>query len=152
MKTVKERFEAKFEEDESGCWNWTASKRAGYGAFGIDGRTQRAHRVAYQLYVEEIPAGLCCLHRCDNRGCVNPDHLFLGTYTDNNRDCENKGRRPRIDTSGEKHGKAKLTEDDVRTIRTMYANGARQVDLARKFGVSQSAIYHIVHRCNWKNI
>lgn len=156
MESIKERFEAKFEEDESsGCWNWTAGKdKDGYGNFGFAGRKQKAHRVSYQLYIGEIPDGLCVCHKCDNPSCVNPAHLFPGTMADNVRDCINKGRwKSKFpDHSGENNGHVKLAEEDVRTIRTMGADGVRQVDIAREFGVTRSNIYHIVHRLTWAKI
>lgn len=156
MNTVKEHFEERFKEDvSSGCWNWTAGKdKDGYGAFKLDGRQQKAHRFAYQMYVGEIPSGLCICHKCDNPACVNPDHLFPGTQADNMHDRDNKGRWKNNwpDNSGEKCAAAKLTEDDVGTIRTMYANGAQQVDLAKQFGVCPRTICDIVHYHTWKNI
>lgn len=158
MRTVQERFEAKFEKrDGNYCWNWTAYKDLeGYGTFWIAGRMQLAHRVAYQLYVGAIPEGLCICHVCDNPACINPSHLFPGTHTDNMRDCNNKGRgRPKCnwpDSSGEKHGRSKLTEEDIRTIRMMCASGSRQADLAREFGVTPGNISKIVCGRNWKKV
>ena len=151
MKTIQERFEAKFTKSD-GCWEWNAGKRNGYGAFWIAERRQYAHRISYRLYVGEIPAGLCVCHRCDNPGCVNPDHLFLGTQADNMRDCENKGRGVHCVMSGEKHGRSKLTAAQVVEIRAKYANGATQSDLAKEFGVSQQTISVIVRGHNWTKI
>ncbi len=74
------------------CWEWLGSKTLGYGTFYTQRQT-RAHRVSYELFVSKIPNGLLVCHKCDNRGCVRPDHLFLGTYLDNNRDCVLKGRK-----------------------------------------------------------
>lgn len=150
MKTLRERFEEKFTKTE-GCWEWGASKHGeGYGQFILAGHVEKAHRVAYQLYVGTIPKGLCVCHHCDNTGCVNPSHLFLGTHTDNMRDRENKGRKP--DTSGENNGHSKLTEEDVRTIRIMWSNGVRQVEIADKFGVSQVNISRIICGHNWSKV
>lgn len=96
-----DRFWAKVRESD-GCWEWTAHRKPnGYGCFGIDRRTtEYAHRMAYQLSVGPIPAGFEICHHCDNPGCVRPDHLFLGTRTDNMRDAKDKNRLwtgPRVD-------------------------------------------------------
>ncbi len=149
MESLQERFEEKFVKTD-GCWEWTAVKlRGGYGQLSVVGRLQYAHRVAYQLYVGEIPDGLKVCHRCDNPACVNPSHLFLGTQADNMRDCCNKGRF--ADRSGERSGNAKLTTEQAKAIKTMRSEGARSDDLARLFKVSQSTVYRII-RCDiWRN-
>lgn len=93
-RTVEERFWPKVRERAPNkCWLWQAAKMpAGYGVFSVRGVKQRAHRVAYELCVRPIPAGMFVLHRCDTPACVNPLHLFLGTHTDNMRDKIAKGR------------------------------------------------------------
>lgn len=78
-----------------GCWEWKKSLRNGYGVIGLgraDEGIEYAHRISYTICVGPIPDGLCVLHRCDNRMCVRPDHLFLGTRADNNHDMQSKGR------------------------------------------------------------
>jgi len=85
------RFFDKVHKTDS-CWNWTASTRNGYGAFKINGKVEGAHRVSWVLNNGEIPEGLFVCHKCDNPRCVNPEHLFLGTASDNMKDCYNKGR------------------------------------------------------------
>ena len=87
------RFEQKFNKTD-GCWIWNAATRTtGYGVFSYKGKAVTASRVSYILYKGEIPDGLHVLHTCDNRLCVNPDHLFLGTNTDNVEDRKAKNRR-----------------------------------------------------------
>lgn len=78
---------------ESGCWEWTGWRAHGYGYFFHEGKDQRAHRVSYELFVGSIPDGLVVMHSCDNRPCVNPDHLSVGTQADNVRDMVAKGRQ-----------------------------------------------------------
>lgn len=97
--SLEERFLEKFDQTE-GCWNWKGSikksMRPGHGGYGQFAITPEevfsAHRFSYLWFVGEIPEGLQVLHSCDNRKCVNPDHLFLGTHQDNMDDMKRKGR------------------------------------------------------------
>ena len=150
-KPLLERFNAKFSVDEAtGCWPWAASKDAkGYGYIkDSDRRICKAHRIAYRLFVGEIPAGMFVCHRCDNPPCVNPAHLFLGTLADNNRDREAKGRGAR----GSKHSKAKLNEDKVREIRRLHAEGLSIAALARTHGVSERLVSGVIKRAWWRHV
>lgn len=124
------------------CWMWTG-KQNGHG-YGI-GRGGGSHRQSWIMANGPIPNGLYVLHHCDTPLCVRPDHLFLGTKGDNNRDCKQKGRN----AHGEKNGQAVLTENDVIDIRTLRALGARQSSLAEAFGVARSNIGLIVSRQRW---
>lgn len=77
---------------ENECIEFTGSLRAGYGAIKINGRIESTHRVSYALTFGEIPQGFLVCHKCDNKKCINPEHLFLGSYKDNMQDCKEKGR------------------------------------------------------------
>lgn len=150
--SIQDRFESKLTKSD-GCWEWNAFKMgSGYGQFGLAGHMQYAHRVSYQLYIGEIPTGLYVCHKCDNPGCVNPAHLFLGTPADNVHDCENKGRGFHPGAPGTRNGHAKLTEVQVIEIRAKYGEGVRIAALAKEFGVSRRAIYHIVYHTSWAKI
>lgn len=139
----------------TGCWEWAAAKKEkGYGAFGTGKSVQRAHRVAWQLFHGVAPGPLL-MHSCDNTGCVNPVHLRNGTAAENTRDMMAKGRWRPVPASTQARGEAnssKLTERDVRAIRTEYAAGALQRDLARRFGVSQGVVSGICSRSRWKHV
>lgn len=135
-----------------GCWLWTGSTNGtggGYGKLKRDGRYLLAHRYAYEMTYGEVPPDLCLLHRCDVRTCVNPDHLFVGTRLENNRDCIQKGRKPK----GEASGSAKLTAARVIRIRELYRTGRfTKVALAEEFQVSDRLIGKIVNGDLWKGI
>jgi hypothetical protein len=134
----------------SRCWHWTgATDKDGYGVLSLSSphRSCRASRFSYQVFKGPIPDGLLVLHTCDVTGCVNPDHLFIGTYTDNVLDCKNKNRL--ADTKGERHGRAKLTDEQVRQIRQWKGT---QGSAARYFGVCQQTISNIVIRRGWRHV
>ena len=108
------------------------------------------HRLIFTWYVGEIPQGMHVLHKCDNPSCVNPYHLFLGTHQDNMRDRDAKGRGNV--PNGEQHGRSKLTKQAVLKIRKLYAEGVRQVDLAKMFNVGQPHISDVVRRVVWTHV
>jgi len=94
LKTIEQRFEENTIRTETGCVVWTGAKTdKGYGLIEVKGKTRRAHRVAYETFKGEIPAGLLILHRCDNPSCVNPEHLRTGTQVDNMQEMVAKGRQ-----------------------------------------------------------
>jgi hypothetical protein len=144
-KTTTERFWNKV--DKSGdCWVWTAGKIQGYGSFSQDNKHIPAHRYSWFIHNGPIPDGLLICHHCDNRPCVNPAHLFLGTRADNQRDMAEKGRS----LFGERNSRSKLTEADVLAIRGN--NDLSRYELAELFNVSYSNITSIITRQRWKHI
>lgn len=130
------------------CWLWTGHLiKFGYGSFKVEGSVEKAHRVAFGLMCEPIPEGVNVLHRCDFPPCVRPGHLFLGGHEANMADMVAKGRGDA--PKGEAHHDAKLTEEQVRTIR---ADRRPQRVIASAYGVSQGAIGAIKTGRNWKHL
>ena len=152
-KSVAERFWPKVRRS-GGCWEWTAGVMGiGYGKFMWEpGRDIGAHRASYMLHFGTIPPGLDVCHVCDNPRCVRPDHLFVGTRTDNMRDALRKGRTRFVPLRGEMNGRAKITGIDATAIRERHAAGETHRELARVYGVTAENIYHIVARRTWKNV
>jgi len=124
------------------CWNWTyALNQKGYGILSREGSVRSAHRVAYELANSEaIPKGFEVRHKCDNRKCCNPNHLELGTHTENMRDMSSRGRG-RIQI---------LTIDDAIKVREMYFNNMMtQAEIGKIYGVHKSTISSVVRGENW---
>ena len=138
-------------EPNSGCWIWTGGVSGnGYGYANVNGKQVRAHRAVFEAMRRSIPDGGCACHRCDNKLCVNPDHIFIGSHAENMADMRSKHRhRPPI---GERSGTAKLTAEQVREIRDMASWYVPHQEIADRFGVTRSHISHIVNRDKWKHI
>ena len=133
------------------CWEWQAGKDAQrYGRINIDKHNLKAHRVAWLLTFGTIPNGLCCCHHCDNPGCCNPYHLFLGTIADNNADCVGKNRRGHhTKNRGSNNGHSTLMESDVLKIRALLQGGTMQTVIACLYDVNISAISNIYTGRTW---
>jgi len=129
------------------CWEWTGGCIPdGYGAKRWNGQNDLAHRVSWIISNGSIPDSLLVLHKCDNRKCVRPDHLFLGTKKDNSDDMIAKGRKVNPEQRGEKNPFCKLTDIQVNEIRLRYKRRiVLQRELAREYGVSRAVISLIIN-------
>lgn len=150
-KPIEERLWSKIKRgNPDECWEWSGTKSLGYGQIKINGKMIHSHRLVWELTYGKIPDGLFCLHRCDNRGCNNPKHLFLGTAKDNVDDMEIKGRA--VHPKGSKAGTSKLTESQVIEIRGLRQNGVPIKVIAKVYAVHFSQISSICTRRTWKHI
>lgn len=153
-KSLKEFFEARVDKHgPNGCWLWTGANsvkgKTSYGRCHFGGKVRDAHVASYELHKGAIPSGMWVLHRCDNRPCVNPRHLFLGTASDNTQDMLAKGRNKRRGAVGTANAKARLTEEQVRHIarREMY-----QREYAELYGIPRATIANVWAGRNWKHL
>ncbi len=135
------------------CWEWTGCKSGSrpYGSVMYQSKTVRVSRLAWRLFVGEIPEKIEVCHRCDNPPCFNPEHLFLGTHQDNMRDAFSKGRIPV--KRGVDHHCNKLSVDDVLEMRQLYeSKKCNTYQLAEQFGVAQGTAWNIIARKIWVHI
>lgn len=172
--TLPQRFWDKVQITET-CWIWIGGKRdsrpaMAYGCFYWQGARGSSHIIVWTIANERPSGGLDVCHKCDNPSCVNPSHLFLGTRSENMRDCSRKGRtgpqrHPESRARGERHGSKtkperlrrgennpihKLTEENVIEIKKSLRQGCTKLSLARAYGVSEKAIYQIAYGICWK--
>jgi hypothetical protein len=157
--SIKQRL-AKYStlNDATGCIEWHGYKdKDNYGVLlvcenGIKKNT-KAHRLAYQLFVEPIPDGMFVCHKCDNPSCIATEHLFLGTPADNVADMMRKGRYKQGGKPhpGEKNGMAKLCQHQVDGVRRLVKFGITQRSIARSLSMHRSSILKIVHVKSWAN-
>lgn len=178
MRTMQERFWEKVQQTET-CWSWTAASMNGYGLLQVARRPVRAHRLSWELHFGEIPEDMDVLHKCDNRGCVRPDHLYLGTDVENARDRVLRGRtargarhgsqtkpesrprgrqhwarqRPHEVPRGERCATSRLTEEVVRSMKAEYLHGdVSQAWLAKKYGLSLNHVGRIIRGEAWAHV
>jgi len=178
----KARFWSKVEVQAKGrCREWLGCKnKGGYGVFRLNGKVYLAHRIAYVLANGSIPDGMLICHKCDNRGCEEAEHFFVGEYKDNIQDMLKKGRgswvaggnhwsitnpeklargdrhgsktHPESRPRGEKHGNRELTEFKVLEARRRYSEGETQTSIAKDFGISYQQVSRIVNRKQWTHV
>lgn len=156
----KARFWANVDKrSENECWEWKPSVAStGYGKSWLKSIGQiDAHRLSWIFHYgpiakDETYHGPCVCHKCDNRKCVNPAHLFLGSIKDNVHDMINKGRRGNPAGRGEKHHSAKLTAADVLEIRRLRETGSTLQSIADLFGISNPSVHYICARKKWAHI
>lgn len=138
----------------SGCWFFMGSLNAtGYGRIKVARASYwLAHRLAWREFRGELPADADVLHACDVPSCVNPAHLSLGTHADNMADMVAKGRSRNRPVCGEAHPRAKLTADDVRTIRSDYAAGIAAREIAARYGIVPAHVSYLARRQCWRHV
>ncbi len=161
----RSRFWKHVRKTES-CWLWISAKTEGYGVFPIGGGaigSVLAHRASYAMFYGSVPARLLVCHTCDVRECVNPSHLFVGTYADNSADMRRKGRsamgkrngmhtHPEVVRRGEQIANSKLTKKDILEIRSLWSKGMTHLAIAQSYRVSRSAIGKIINRDRWSHV
>jgi hypothetical protein len=157
--SITPRVESRFwknvdqrEEDE--CWPWTGCRTHGYGALHFDRRNgvELSHRISYVIHYGSISYGVCICHRCDNPICVNPNHLFPGTQSENMRDMWKKGRGRVFHHQGERNPASKLSESAVLEIIKMRTGGKKLSEMSKMFGVSKSNISSICRGKTWPHV
>ena len=139
------------------CWNFQANKGAKYPklAFHRNGKQFdiSGTRLAYFLHYNVDPIGKVVCHKCDNRRCCNPNHLFLGTYSDNSKDMISKGRGEKQFEGGEKHHNSRLSTDDVIAIKKLHSEGkSKMTDIAKMYKIDPSAISRVINNKRWKHL
>lgn len=154
MKTLKERFWAKVDKKICyPCWMWTGYvNKKGYGQIGIGRRNDGlllAHRASWLIHHGKLTDKLIC-HTCDIPACVNPKHLFEGTYAANTADMLKKGRHRCVAHSGERNGNSKLTQQDVEYVKVEVAKGKSRRSVAVMLGVAHSTVNRLINGDTWK--
>lgn len=133
------RLEAKCAPSPTGCWEWTACiTRGGYGAIQLDGKKVGAHRAMMQAVHGHVPPSMYVCHRCDNKRCINPDHLFFGTAVDNARDRASKGRS--FKPTGAFNVMSKVGARLALAMKSEIQSGQRIKDVAQRYGLHPATV------------
>lgn len=150
--SLVQRFKARVvSSNPTECWLWQGAMRNGYGAVKVEGHIVSAHVLSYRISKGDIPDGLLVTHSCDNRACVNPAHLSLGTHSDNMREMQE--RRKIHAPRGEESSAAVLTNEKVKIIQAMrVATGRGSTFISKALGVKRSTVKGIIERTSWKHL
>lgn len=145
--SLRSRLLAGYDVDDNGCWNWKGATASGYGVIVLNrkvaaehgvGRNYQTHRASYEIHHGPIPEGHVVRHKCDNKLCLNPDHLEVGTQRENIQDAIDRGRMA-----------SKLTEKDIEFIRSSTLSQRR---LGKLLGVSPTVIWHVRNGSKWRHV
>lgn len=146
--SVRERF-WRYVLLDDGCWEWSAHRLNGYGVLNVDGVPNYAHRLSLELLKKlRLTSNDEVCHKCDNRGCVRPAHLFVGSHSDNMADAATKGRLPH----GSQHRNSKLTEADVVLAHELWAAGWTLAQIGARFGVWFTTIHAALKGRTWRRV
>ena len=146
--SVIKRFWKKVNKTKNGCWEWSGCKwKSGYGQIKVRGKRWKAHRMSFLIHHGYLDETLCVLHKCDNRACVRPDHLYQGTKGNNAEDCVNRERTAR----GTKNALAKLTEPIVAEMRRQYAKRTA-ISISKQYDVSCGTACNAIYGKTWKHV
>lgn len=141
----------KFDADLNKCWDWTGCMSgSGYGCVVVKCKTLSAHRVAAKYFIDNPTNLPCVCHSCDNRRCVNPNHLWYGTHSQNAIDMVKKGRGNR--PIGINQKRSKLNNEKILDIVSSWRIGLSLPELAEKFKVNKTTIHNILHRKTWVHV
>ena len=128
---------------KNGCWMWQGPVARGYGRVSIVGSAWLTHRLSWEVHHGPIPPGMLVCHHCDNRACWNPEHLFIGTNADNNRDGRSKGR-------GGGNSTTVMNMQKAETIRRMWSTGMTRSEIAAQMNLSSGQVWGVTSGKYWK--
>lgn len=158
--TVPQQIDAFWKKVKKGadneCWMWlgaTCGSNSKYGHALFGGTLKKAHRIAYEITFGEIPKGMLACHKCDNSLCVNPNHIFIGTYRDNILDMIKKGRQVKATMRGEESPRCKITEAQVIKAKFLRrTQGLMYKEIAKATGISRTNVSSILEGRSWRHV